>query len=167
MVDFNWADWTIFVIVAVSCVFGLKRGLIKETLSIANWIVALVISFTFQAKLALLLEDMVSTASLRQVIAFACLFCATLLVGGLINYIIGAFIKATGLSTMDRMLGMLFGCARGFAVVMVILLLAPPIISIDQDQWWADSFLIPNFLEFEDWARFSTSEVKSWLAQTG
>jgi membrane protein required for colicin V production len=164
-VSFNWADWVILGIVVVSCLLGLMRGLIKEALSVANWIIALLVAVTFRDPLASLLINQIETHSLRQIVAFSSLFVTTLMVGALVNYLIGELVKITGLSATDRVLGMVFGFLRGFVVVMAILLLIPPIISIDQDRWWSESLLIPDFLAFEGWARVSASEFASWLRQ--
>lgn len=161
----NWADWVILSIIVVSCLFGLMRGLIKEALSVANWVVALLIAVTFRDQLASLLVGQIETHSLRQLVAFGTLFVATLLVGALVNYLIGELVKITGLSSTDRILGMVFGLMRGFLVVMAILLLIPPLISIDQDRWWSESLLIHRFLAFEDWARAMASSMVAWLAQ--
>lgn len=161
--SFNWADWVILGIVVVSCLFGLMRGLIKEALSVANWIIAVLIAVTFRDPLASLLVNQIETPSLRQIVAFSSLFIATLMVGALVNYLISELVKITGLSSTDRVLGMVFGLLRGFVVVMAVLLLIPPIISIDQDKWWTESALIPDFLAFEDWARASAAEFTAWL----
>lgn len=163
--SFNWADWVILGIVVVSCLFGLMRGLIKEALSVANWIIAVLIAVTFRDPLASLLVNHIETPSLRQIVAFSSLFVTTLIVGALVNYLIGELVKITGLSSTDRVLGMVFGLLRGFVVVMALLLLIPPIVSIDQDPWWRESALIPNLLAFEGWARATASDLTSWLRQ--
>lgn len=141
------------------------RGLIKEALSVVNWIIAVLIAVTFRDPLASLLVNQIETPSLRQIVAFSSLFIATLMVGALVNYLISELVKMTGLSSTDRILGMVFGLLRGFVVVMAILLLIPPIISIDQDIWWTESVLIPDFLAFEDWVRTYAREFTSWLRQ--
>lgn len=166
MVDLNWADWMIFAIVTISCVFGLKRGLVKEILSIVNWAVALIVALSFKGQMAFMLDGLISATSIREIVAFCLLFFVTLLVGGLVNYIVGVLIKASGISALDRLLGLCFGFARGCVVVMALLLLVPSIVTIDQDQWWANSLFIPNLLEFEDWARLATTEVTSWAVQS-
>lgn len=166
MTSLNWADWFIFAILAISCVFGLKRGLVKEVLSIVSWVAALVIAVSFKSPMASLLEGSISSASLRDVVAFAVLFIFTLVVGALLGLIVRAFIKVSGISTFDRMLGFVFGFARGCIVVMLMLMLVPALISIDQDQWWADSRFIPGFLEFEDWAMLASGEIRSLVGQS-
>lgn len=163
--SFNWADWVILGILVASCLFGLMRGLIKEALSVVNWIIAVLVAVAYRDPLASLLVNQIETPSVRQIVAFGSLFIATLMVGALVNYLIGELVKITGLSATDRVLGMVFGLLRGFVVVMAILLLIPPIISIDQDRWWTESILIPDFLAFEGWARNSAAELTSWLRQ--
>lgn len=160
---FNWADWIIVLIIAVSCLFGLARGLIKEALSVANWLVALFVAVVFKERFAMVLQHWIETPSIREVVAFSTLFLLTLLVGGLVNYLIGHLVKITGLSSTDRTLGMVFGLLRGFVIVMAVLLLIPPVVSIDEDQWWSRSVLIPQFMAFEGWARSTATAIAGWV----
>lgn len=125
----------------------------------ANWVLAFVIAITFRDQLASLLDAHIATPSLRDLAAFGILFAATLVVGAMVNYLIGELVRLTGLSGTDRLFGTVFGLIRGFVVVMAILLLVPPIIPIDQDSWWQDSVLIPHFLAFENWARAFAREI--------
>jgi heme exporter protein B len=77
---------------------------------------------------------------------------ATLLVGALVNFLIGELIRVTGLSGTDRFLGMVFGAARGGLLVVVLaglLSLAP----VEQDLWWRESVLLPHFLLIADWSK--------------
>ena len=72
------------------------------------------------------------------------MFVATLLVGAMINFLIGELIRVTGLSGTDRFLGMAFGAARGALLVVVavgLLSLGP----VQQDSWWQESRLVPQF----------------------
>lgn len=163
IVALNWADWVIVVIVAISCLLGLRRGLIREALSVANWLVALLIAVNFRDPMASLLEPYITTGSLREVTAFGLLFGVTLLVGGLVNYLIGELVRVTGLNVTDRVLGMGFGLVRGFVIIMAVVLLVPPLVSIDQDRWWAQSTLIPHFLVFEGWARVFAQDIAAWV----
>jgi uncharacterized membrane protein required for colicin V production len=87
----NWADWTIVVILVLSSLISIKRGFVKEALSLATWILAVIIALFFSERLAVLLTDSITTPSVREVVAFAILFIATLLVGAMVNYLIGEF----------------------------------------------------------------------------
>lgn len=155
----NWADWTIVVILVLSSLISIKRGFVKEALSLATWILAVIIALLFSDRLAVLLADSITTPSVREVVAFAILFITTLLVGAMVNYLISELVRITGLSGTDRVLGMIFGLARGFIIVMALLIFLPSLVPVEQDSWWHESRLIPHFLSFEDWARSAATDV--------
>ena len=156
----NWADWTIVGILAISGLISIKRGFVKEALSLIIWITAGVVAIVFRDRFGALLVNLIDTPSLRPVVAGAALFVGTLLVGALVNFVLGELIKITGLSGTDRLLGMIFGLARGAIVVMVLVLFVPKVIPVDQDIWWQQSQLIPEFLSFEDWSRQTASDLQ-------
>ncbi len=164
----NWADWAILAILVVSSLISLKRGFVKEALSMANWVLAFIVAMTFRDPLSSLLAEQIATPSLRDMVAFAALFAATLIVGAMVNYLISEVVRMTGLSGTDRLLGMMFGFIRGFIIVMAILLIVPSLVSIDQDPWWKESLLIPQLMEFEGWCRAIAREfisfVSGWFA---
>lgn len=139
-------------ILLLSALISLLRGFVKEALSLATWIAAMIVGRLFSAQLAVLLEKQISLPSARLATAFAILFFGTLIVGALINQLISQLVKVTGLTGTDRLLGMLFGCARGVLVVVVIVgvLSMTPVIN---DPWWKESKFIPMILPMWDWTK--------------
>lgn len=144
------ADWVVIGIVLVSSLVSIKRGFVKEALSLATWIAALIIGRLFAGQLSTLLVDYIDTPSIRLGVAFAVLFAATLIVGAMVNHLMGEFVKMTGLSGTDRVFGMVFGVARGAVIVLVLVMILHPT-PIAQDPWWQESLLIPQFLEIVEW----------------
>lgn len=163
---FTWVDWIVIAVVAVSSLISLKRGFVKEALSLLTWIIAGVIAWMFGGALSHHLAEFISTPSARIIAACAILFIATLLVGALVNFLIGELIRVTGLSGTDRLLGMVFGAARGGLLVVVLaglLSLAP----VQEDLWWKESVLLPHFLLVADWSKNLILEFSSqWLASS-
>ena len=149
----NWADWTILAVIVVSSLISLKRGFVKEALSLANWLLAFFIAMTFRDPLSSLLVEHIATPSLRDMTAFGILFALTLIVGAMVNYLIGELVRMTGLSGTDRTFGMAFGLFRGFIIVMAVLILLPAVVPVNEDTWWKESLLIPQLLSFEDLCR--------------
>ena len=145
-------DWAILITVLISTLFSIKRGFVKEALSLLTWIVALIVGRLFSTPLASLLVDYIETPGLRLTSAFVMLFVATLVVGAMVNHLLGELIRLTGLSGTDRLFGMVFGLARGLIVVVVavaIIRLTP----LAEDYWWQESRLIPELLELEQKTR--------------
>ncbi|MGV6825870.1 MAG: CvpA family protein [bacterium] len=147
-----WIDVIIIAIVLISSVISLFRGFIREAFSLAVWILAFWISWSFFRVLAMRMETMIETPSVRLGVAFAILMILALAVGGLINYLVIQLVERTGLSGSDRFIGMLFGAARGILFIAVLVLLAGLTV-FPADPWWQESRLLPYFEELALWLR--------------
>lgn len=157
----NWVDWLMIGIITLSGAIGIWRGLIKELLTAANIVIAVVVAVTFREKLAMLWADQIASPALREFAAFLALFLAVLIAGGLVSFVIGRLVRLTALNPFDRILGLFFGVVRGIAGVMAVLMLVAP--SVPEDStWWKDSVLIPYFLVYEDQARASLGHIVGW-----
>ncbi|ROR32721.1 CvpA family protein [Inmirania thermothiophila] len=147
-----WIDYVIVAVVAVSALVSLWRGFVREVLSLAAWGLALWVGLAFSDEVAGLLSGVVALPSARAALAFLGLFLATLILGGWVNFLIGRLVDRTGLSGTDRLLGALFGAARGVVLVAALVLLAG-LTPLPQDPWWRDSALIGPFQDLALWLR--------------
>lgn len=160
----NWADWAIVIVLTLSSVISLARGFIKEALSLVIWVVALILANLFSHRLEVFLVDTISTPSLRAMTAFLLVFVGVLLLGALVNFLVGLIVKATGLSGTDRLLGMLFGFVRGVLVVMIFLIYVPNYVAINNDPWFQQSRLIPYFSPYQLAVQNGINGVTAWIA---
>lgn len=147
-----WADQAILAIIGVSALISIFRGLIREVLSLLAWVLAVWVSITFMHSVAERLTGFVSVPSARLALGFFTLFVVTLLAGGICNFFIGKLVASTGLSGTDRALGILFGIARGGAIVALLVLLAG-LTPLPRDPWWGKSLFIPHFQGVALWMR--------------
>lgn len=161
----NWADWAIVAVLGMSVLISLIRGFVREAMSLVVWISAVLVAMLYYQRLAPWLIDAIDTLSLRLLAAWLLLFVGVLIVGGLINYLLSKLVQATGLTGTDRLLGVIFGAARGVVVVLIALILGPNVLPIDQDLWWHESLLIPEFLRFEGWARETWATISEWFTE--
>jgi len=146
------ADYVILGTILLSMLLSVKRGFTIEAISLFNWLAAFTIARLFSTQFSILLTDLVDIPSLRQPIAFAILFVATLIVGALIRHLIKLLVKATGLSGIDRMLGTVFGFVRGVILVLVVLIVTSRLGPVSDSPVWRNSLLIPHFLVIEHWS---------------
>ena len=148
----NWLDFVFIGIISLSVIISIFRGLIKEVFSLLIWMGAFWVAYQFVDVAAVALENWIELASARHLIAFVMLFISALIIGGMINFIIGKLIKSTGLSGTDRFFGMFFGALRGLIVIIVItfFIQATP---LSEDPWWQQSKMAPQFSKISEWVR--------------
>lgn len=167
MIDLNWADLTLLGIIAFSSLISVLRGFTKEALSLIIWVVAFIVARSFQGQAQTLLAPFIDDPVMLLIAAFASLFVATLLVGAVLSYLASFLLKVTGLSTLDRVLGVVFGMARG-AVVCVAIVALLRHTPWANEVWWSDSKVIEQLSVIEYWTRsvFSSGvgELSSVLA---
>ncbi len=77
----NLADGIILFVIAVSALLSVRRGFTREAFSLLTWVAAFIIARLFSPALDLLLQDQITTPSLRAAVAFGSLFALTLAVG--------------------------------------------------------------------------------------
>ena len=145
-------DWVILAVLAVSGLISLKRGFVKEALSLVSWIAAFIIARLFSGNLATLLDGMVETNSLRWIIAFVILFAGTVAIGAMVNHLVVEMVRMTGLGGTDRVFGMVFGLFRG-VIILVAVIYGLQFTMVPQDAWWKESMFIPHLESVADWAR--------------
>ena len=148
----NWADYIILAIILLSALISVGRGFVREVLSLLGWVAALWVSISFSPALSERLYSVVSVPSMRRLLGFLTLFIATLLLAAGVNYLTTKLIIKTGLSSTDRALGILFGAARGIAIVAIVVLMAG-LTPLPQDPWWKESLLLKHFQSLALWIR--------------
>lgn len=147
-----WLDIVLIAIVLVSALISLVRGFVREAFSLAVWVLAFWVSWSFFRDLEVPLRSLISSPTARLGIAFALLMIATLIIGGLVNFLIIQLVERTGMSGSDRLIGMVFGAARGILLVAVLVLLAG-LTSLPREGWWLESSLVGYFEELAFWLR--------------
>jgi membrane protein required for colicin V production len=145
-----WIDYVIIAVIGFSILVSLIRGFIREALSLVTWGCAFYVASHYYAYLAVYFtrfEDQL----VRNGIAIAILFVATLIVGAIINYVLSSLVERTGLSGTDRVLGMCFGAMRGVLIMAALLFFLDTFTGFSQSQDWKQSLLIPHFSGIIKW----------------
>jgi membrane protein required for colicin V production len=135
-------DYLVIFVLLASVVISTMRGMIKEILSLASWVVAFVVANAYAAALAKTLPPVVPGDVLRLILAFLALFIGVRILMGLLSMALGALIDAGGLSLIDRGLGGLFGLGRGIVIVLAAVILCG-MTSLPQQAFWRNALLSP------------------------
>ena len=137
----NWIDALILIIMVLSSIFGIWRGLVREIFSLVTWIFALLVARRYSDVLANLLFSSFDNQTISYVVAFALIFIIVMMLGTLLNFLLSKLLMFTGLKFIDRLLGGVFGIARGVIISFIGLFASSFFFS--QAPVWKQSKLIP------------------------
>lgn len=104
-----WIDYAIIAVIAFSSLVSLIRGFVREALSLVTWGCAFFVASHYYTYLSVWFTGF-EDELVRNGIAIAVLFIATLIVGAIVNFVIGQLVEKTGLSGARSGVGRLFRC---------------------------------------------------------
>ncbi|MBV6418238.1 MAG: Colicin V production protein [Steroidobacteraceae bacterium] len=133
-------DYVLIGIVAVSAIVGLFRGLVREAIALATWILALWFAWHYGPDLEPKLGGLLASPDVRPWAARAIIFFVVLLAGTLLAWLMGYFTRISLVMSVDRMCGFLFGLLRGVVVIAALVILGQTL-ELDHDAWWKDAKL--------------------------
>jgi membrane protein required for colicin V production len=154
----TWVDYAVAAVLALSIVWGVWRGLVREVLSILAWVIAFLAANLLAGPLAPRLAVLLDSPPLRVAAAYVVVFIVVLFAVSLVAYIVSRLVHAAGLSGVDRMLGAVFGAARGVLIVMVLVFLAG-LTGLPRQPEWRESASGPVLASI-------ANRLKPWLPQS-
>ena len=122
MATWNWLDWTLVAIVVLSTAFAIRKGFVRELISLAAVVVGLILASLEYPRAAGWLQDLTKSREVALAAGFLLIFLAVLVAGALILRLARLLIKTAGVEWFDRFLGSLFGVIRGVLIDSVLLM---------------------------------------------
>ena len=133
-------DYVVMTIVAASVALGVWRGVVGEIIALAAWVLAFFAARWWGSEVAhLVFSGIIADPALRIVAAWVAVFVVVLLLMALLRLAVRGLLKALGLSPTDRLLGVIFGLARGLLIVLVLVALGG-MLSMAKEKWWSDAY---------------------------
>jgi membrane protein required for colicin V production len=118
----NWLDIVLVVILAASVALSFRKGLSREVIGLTSVILAILLGIWFYGWAGGLLVPYLSSRALANFAGFMLVFCGVMLVGHLVNYVLGKFLRVAGLSIFNHLLGAVFGAVRGILISVALIM---------------------------------------------
>jgi len=144
----GWVDWTLALLGLISVLVGLWRGLVYELLSLAAWVMAWLVALNWGPELAARLPLNEAGTAPRVALGYALCFMGTLLLGALLARLLRMLVAATPLRWIDRLLGAVFGAARGALLLLAVV-------------------IVVGWTPLSRSSAWQSSQVAVWLGQAG
>jgi len=119
----NLLDYFIVIVMMISILMGLARGLIKEILSLLVWSAAIVMAVLYCKPAAMFLKHSIPDVNIDLIISFILIIFIVLIIGNILSNLIQKFINPSKFSIMDSLTGCAFGCVRGIAIIALTMVL--------------------------------------------
>ncbi|KYP97735.1 colicin V production protein [Sodalis-like endosymbiont of Proechinophthirus fluctus] len=159
-----WVDYVIISIVVFSALVSLIRGFVREVLSLVTWAYAFFVASHYYSYFVIYFTNF-DERMVRNGLAIALLFLATLIIGAIVNYVISSLVERTGLSGTNQVLGIFFGALRGILIVSAALFFLDTFTSFSHSQDWQQSHLIPQFSGIIRWFFDYLQSTSSFLPE--
>lgn len=136
----NNLDLCILIIVAISALIALNRGLVKEVLSIIGWVLSVVVIVFMLPIVQPLVQVYVKDDTMAMVASSIGIFLVFFIIWLILTSAIVDKIRSSKLSSLDRMLGLFFGVVRACILVILFNIMVGWIIPAeDQPEMFKDS----------------------------
>jgi membrane protein required for colicin V production len=137
-------DWFLLAILAYSTIVAFVRGIILELFSLGGLIAGILLASWNYDHVAVFVERVITTAATARIVAFFLILVGVMVLSALLGKLLNRTAHAIGLGFFDRLLGAVFGFARGcllgIAILMAIAAFLP------HSTWTANSQLSSYFL---------------------
>jgi membrane protein required for colicin V production len=150
-------DYATLVIIGFSVLLAVLRGGVSELLSLAAWILGFWLAQHFAADVGARLPADVPTQELRLIAGFVGILLGVWFVSAIIRVTLAQFIRATGLGPLDRVLGAMFGFARGVLVVLALVIVGG-LTTLPKQPIWRNAMFSPPF-------EAAAVAMKPWLPE--
>ena len=140
-------DWILMAIGALSALWGLWRGLVREVLSLAGWVASFLLAQQYAAQAGELLPWTDSSDTLRHLAGFVLVFILVLVLSTVLAMLLKKLASVAGLGPLDRLLGAVFGALRGLLLLLSV-------------------GIVVGLSSWRDHELWQASVVAQWLQQT-
>ena len=151
MEQLNNLDVVFLIIVGISALVGIVRGMTKEILSITGWVLAAVALYFLVPIVDPIMQQYIASKMLSNIVtgmAILIVFCVVWL---LTADRLAALVRASKLSALDRIFGFLFGLARGGLIVVLIAMFITTVIPEQSKEGIRDPFPFQRHLQLGSW----------------
>ena len=151
------ADVLILFVLLASTITGLLRGFIREAVSLVFWVVGIWAAWVYGPVVESHLGGLLAAPAVRPWVGRSIVLIAVVLIGVVFGMLLGHFMRQIGFGILDRVMGIMFGLARGM-VLVGLLIIGGELLQLNHEPWWGRSMLIPYGETVGDWLRAMVGE---------
>ncbi len=116
----TYFDYLVLFTIGASAIFSMLRGMTREFLGLAGWLVAVFIAVTTAPSISNWLSTIIKVEGITEILAWALPFAGSTIIWFILASLISPSLKRVGLGALDTWFGILFGVLRGVLFSMIV-----------------------------------------------
>lgn len=152
---------TLDIVIAAVVLFGLWRGfqlgLIKSSVALVGWFIALIAATRLADSVAPYMAGFVQNPVLQMALGFLVVVLVVVALMHAVAFVLSGLLKSLRIGFVDKLAGGVLGAAKNVLVVLVVLSVCAPILI--KMPVWQSSVIAPELMPFAPMAKELTYEV--------
>jgi membrane protein required for colicin V production len=151
---FTGFDIVVAIILLLSVLVAVLRGLVREVVSLASWVGAIVVAWYAFEHVRVPARDVVGNDLLGDLLAGAGVFLLPFIIFKILGSMLADGVEGNRLGVIDRLGGLVYGLARGALLVCAGWLVAGFLLKPEQYPVWVrQAWVLPHVEEGATWLR--------------
>lgn len=134
-------DYGVIAIVGASLLLGMWRGVLGEIIALVAWILAFFAAKWWGGHIAASFVG-IADPDFRLVAGWVTVFFLVLVAMALLRLAVRSLLRALGMTLSDRLLGVVFGFARGLLIVLILVAIGG-MTTLPEEKWWSQAYFAP------------------------
>ena len=114
----TWVDGIVIAVLVLAALLAFMRGFVRESLGVIAWLGAAYVTMRAFPYVEPLVRRLIEDSGIADPVALGVVFILALIVFSLLASVIAGIVRRSSLRGIDRTLGLLFGLAKGVAIVI-------------------------------------------------
>jgi membrane protein required for colicin V production len=149
----TWVDLAVFGFLGISGLLAFARGFVREILGVGAWVGAVAAAFAGLPAMRDVVRGWLPSPDWVDPVGFSLVFLGSLIVFTIVAGTLAGLVRRSALGGVDRTLGLVFGLARGAAIVVIAYILGQMVFPIER---WPDPVLNARVL-------WPTYQAAAWV----
>jgi len=139
----TWVDLVVLAVLGISGLLAFLRGFVREVLGLMAWLGAIYVAMGTFHLVQPSFRSWIDNPDIADPVAFAVVFLVALAGFSLVAMLAAKLVRNSGLRSLDRTLGLVFGLVRGAAVVVAAYIVGGMVLPVEK---WPDVILLARSL---------------------
>jgi membrane protein required for colicin V production len=128
----TWVDGIVIAVLVLAALLAFSRGFVREALGVIAWLGAAYVAIRAFPHVAPFFHRWIEDVAIADPVALGVVFIIALIVFSVFASVIARVVRRSPLGGLDRTLGLLFGLAKGAAIIIAAYIIGQKLVPVER-----------------------------------